>query len=290
MVFDIIGIGPPLANALRRVLISEISTMAIESVIINQNTSIIPDEVLAHRLGLIPIYADANEFQYKKDNDEFNENNSISFKLCAKCGKNTKGEVVNSEILSNQLIFIPKGKQAEYFIGKNTIRPVYDDILINKLRPGQEIDAELICVKGIGKTHAKWSPVCTAYYRLLPNIEFKNEIEGKEAEDLKALCPMKVFDTQGKDIKKAIVNNIRNCTTCRECIHNPLFKDKIKLGKASDHYECNNLYNLYVFNIVHIESVGIYKPEEIFFRALTVLKEKSEMWTEILHEKISGQK
>jgi DNA-directed RNA polymerase I and III subunit RPAC1 len=47
-------------------MIAEIPTMAIETVIINQNTSIIPDEVLAHRLGLIPILADANDFEEKK--------------------------------------------------------------------------------------------------------------------------------------------------------------------------------------------------------------------------------
>ena len=51
-------------------------------------------------------------------------------------------------------------------------KPLLDDILIAKMRPGQEIEMVLICEKGIGKTHAKWSPVCTAYYRLLPDIRF----------------------------------------------------------------------------------------------------------------------
>ena len=57
-------------------MIAEIPTMAIETVIINQNTSIIPDEVLAHRLGLIPILADANDFEEKKENEDFNEKNN----------------------------------------------------------------------------------------------------------------------------------------------------------------------------------------------------------------------
>lgn len=58
MIFDLVGVEPPLANALRRILIAEIPTMAIEKVNMWQNTSIIPDENLAHRMGLIPIKAD----------------------------------------------------------------------------------------------------------------------------------------------------------------------------------------------------------------------------------------
>ena len=66
IVFDIKGLEPPIVNALRRILLSEIPTMAIETVNIYQNTSVMPDEVLAHRLGLIPILADAEDFQFKK--------------------------------------------------------------------------------------------------------------------------------------------------------------------------------------------------------------------------------
>lgn len=63
---------------------------------------------------------------------------------------------------------------------------------------------ELICEKGIGRTHAKWSPVCTAYYRLKPDIRIKGEIVGEDAEELKRLCPMGVFDIEdlGKISKK----------------------------------------------------------------------------------------
>jgi DNA-directed RNA polymerase I and III subunit RPAC1 len=63
IVFDLIGAEPPLANALRRILIAEIPTMAIEKVNMWQNTSVIPDENLAHRVGLIPIKADPRIFE-----------------------------------------------------------------------------------------------------------------------------------------------------------------------------------------------------------------------------------
>lgn len=214
--------------------------MAIEIANIYQNTSIIPDEVLSHRLGLIPIFADANEFQYKKESEEYNEFNAIYFKIHVKCikDKNT-GEIINGEVYSRHLQWTPIGQQAKNYLSTETIRTVHDDILIAKLRPGQEIEAELICVKGIGKTHAKWSPVSTAYYRLMPDITFKTEIYDEEAEALKKICPMGVYDVVDGDMgKKAVVSNARKCTTCRECIRYAPYKDIIDLGKIKDHYEC----------------------------------------------------
>ena len=52
----------------------------------------------------------------------------------------------------------PKGDQETTF-ADGLPKPVQDDILLVKMRPGQEIAAELHCEKGIGKDHAKYSPV-----------------------------------------------------------------------------------------------------------------------------------
>lgn len=83
--FDISGVDAAMANALRRVMISEVPTMAIEKVNMWQNTSVIPDEVLAHRMGLIPIKADPRLFEYKEAKGEYTNANSIKFKLHVKC-------------------------------------------------------------------------------------------------------------------------------------------------------------------------------------------------------------
>ena len=71
---------------------------------------------------------------------------------------------------------------------------------------------------------------------------------------------------------------MRECTSCRECIRHEKFKDFIELGKIADHYE------------FHIESVGMYKPEIIFFRAIDVLKEKIKICHDILNEKNKNKK
>ena len=85
----------------------------------------------------------------------------------------------NTTVYSKDLEWIPIGNQKKTF-ENNPLRPVFDDIIINKLRENQEIEAELYCEKGIGKTHAKWSPVATSYYRLMPDIKFKKPIHNKQ--------------------------------------------------------------------------------------------------------------
>lgn len=65
--FDLIGIQPAFANAFRRLMLSEVPSMAIEKVLIMNNTSLLQDEVLAHRLGLIPLKADPRLFEYKQE-------------------------------------------------------------------------------------------------------------------------------------------------------------------------------------------------------------------------------
>ncbi len=76
-------------------------------------------------------------------------------------------------VYSGDLVWEPQGDQAEKY-GDKGPKPIIDDILLLKLRPGQvcirllgnikkEIHAELHCQKGIGKEHAKWSPVGRIY-------------------------------------------------------------------------------------------------------------------------------
>ena len=58
------------------------------------------------------------------------------------------------------------------------------------------MDCECYATKGIGETHAKWSPVCTAAYRMRPQIAFPRPVTGADAERLCNTCSMGVFDIE----------------------------------------------------------------------------------------------
>uniref|UniRef100_A0A5F8GN81 DNA-directed RNA polymerases I and III subunit RPAC1 n=1 Tax=Monodelphis domestica TaxID=13616 RepID=A0A5F8GN81_MONDO len=158
--FDMIGIDAAIANAFRRILLAEVPTMAVEKVFVYNNTSIVQDEILAHRLGLIPIRADPRLFEYRNQGDEDGtEIDTLQFQLKVKCTRNPQAAkdssdpnelYLNHKVYTKHMTWIPLGNQADVF-PEGTIRPVHDDILIAQLRPGQELDLLMHCVKGIGK-------------------------------------------------------------------------------------------------------------------------------------------
>ncbi|XP_060189048.1 uncharacterized protein LOC132617996 [Lycium barbarum] len=287
--FDMIGIDPSLANAFRRILIAEVPTIAIEKVLIANNTSIIQDEVLAHRLGLIPIKVDPRLFEYMSENDVPNEKNTVVFKLHARCKKGSE----RLRVLSSELKWLPNGSElilatesqasnssakpktyTSFSCSQDTrpefsndpIAPKDADIIVAKLGPGQEIELEAHAVKGMGKTHAKWSPVATAWYRMLPEVVLLRDIEDDEAEALVKKCPVKVFDIEdmGKGKKRATVARPRACTLCRECIREEGWDKNVALRRVNDHF------------IFTIESTGALPPEVLFTEAVKILEEKCE--------------
>ncbi|XP_029799194.1 DNA-directed RNA polymerases I and III subunit RPAC1 isoform X2 [Suricata suricatta] len=238
--FDMVGIDAAIANAFRRILLAEVPTMAVEKVLVYNNTSIVQDEILAHRLGLIPIHADPRLFEYR------------------------------NQVYTRHMTWVPLGNQADLF-PEGTIRPVHDDILIAQLRPGQEIDLLMHCVKGIGKDHAKFSPVATASYRLLPDITLLEPVEGEAAEELRQCFSPGVIEVQEVQGKKvARVANPRLDTFSREVFRNEKLKKAVRLARVRDHY------------IFSVESTGVLPPDVLVSEAIKVLMGKCQRFLDEL--------
>lgn len=270
--FDVIGVDASIANTLRRLMLAEVPTMAIEQVYIQMNSSIIHDEVLAHRLGLVPINAHPDKFE--DFNGEANSDNTIVFELDVTCKRpeeideRTSDAPYTMPVHTSQLKWIPQGDQSDRF--PNGIRPVHEDILLAKMRPGQSIKLEAHCQKGDGKNHAKFSPVATAAYRLLPKIVIK-ETEDVEHDVNKEINPKSVFDTQEERVAPRDALPLA-CRMDRGCSPHPNWTNRVKLERQADHF------------MFKVEAVGMLSPQEIVKAALRKLREKCEVVEAALEE------
>ncbi|KAF6243209.1 DNA-directed RNA polymerase subunit D [Nitrosopumilus sp. b1] len=128
------------ANALRRICLNGVPVFAIDTVDIVENTSVLADEGLAHRLGLIPLKTDLNEFKNLADLDLNDSTNRVMLVLDS--GDSTETRTVLSGEMSSE---------------DNFVKPISDKIPIVALAPGQKIKVEAYARLGRGIEHAKWN-------------------------------------------------------------------------------------------------------------------------------------
>ena len=155
------------------------------------------------------------------------------------------------------------------------VRPVHDDILLAKLRPGQSLCLEAHGRKGIGKDHAKFSPVSTASYRMRPVIEVA---AGAPPPPFALARPASVFD--GGETVHA---RPRPCKPCKQCgpldappTYRRAFAERVTLRRDAGHF------------LFKVETVGQLAPLRIVRDAVAVLKDKCDAWRRELE--LSGGK
>jgi len=138
--------GVPLqyANALRRVCLNGVPIFAIDTVDIIENSSVLPDEGLAHRLGLIPIKTDLSRFNEPSKCDCQSESGCSNCRVMLVLDSGDSD--VTRTVLSNEL-------SSE----DDSIKPISDKISIVQLTQGQRIKVECYARLGRGTEHAKWN-------------------------------------------------------------------------------------------------------------------------------------
>jgi DNA-directed RNA polymerase subunit D len=244
----------PLMNALRRIGLAEVPAMAIDEVVMIENSSILQDEMIAHRLGLIPLKTDLNEYTLPEDcecKSEFGCSQCrVTLTLNAESTEGTR-TVYSGELVSEN---------------PSTI-PVTEKIPVMKLAKGQKLKLEAYARLGKGKNHAKWQPVCVCAYKYYPKIE----VPADKCEDCTKcadICPKKVLSMKGEKVN---VRDILACNLCMDCVETCPKKDEgIKVS-----WETNDF-------IMNIESTGALPPERVLQEATKILDKQLNEFEEQL--------
>lgn len=298
---DMIGLHFSLANAYRRIVLAEVATVAIEKVYMYNNTSVVQDEVLSHRLGLVPLNVPPQFFNFANtkisDPENFTEANCVKYKLRVKCrGKKDSRQVAKDDdddvdtslidrlVTTRDLQWVPIGNQGTLFASNPLtpiheepidlparVKPVNTDLVLAKLNPGQKIMLEAYAFKGIGSDHAKFQPgLC--WYRMLPCLSLTRPVLGDEARQLQKCFSKGVIDVvkNSKGVDEAVVVDARDDSCSRNVYNYDNLKDAVKMTRDAQHI------------IFHVESHSAMKSYEILDAAVDVLIGKLDVLLEQL--------
>ncbi|MBI1935107.1 DNA-directed RNA polymerase subunit D [Candidatus Woesearchaeota archaeon] len=239
--------APVFVNTLRRLMIDEVPTMAIEEVEFAKNNSILYDEMIAHRLGLIPLKTDLRSYNLpERCKCEGKGCNRCQLKLVLKATKGS-GVVYASEIKSKD----------------PAIKPAYGEMPIVKLLKGQVLELEATAVLGKGKRHVKWSP-CHAYYKYKPIVEITGDVKNPEA--IIEVDHNNIFEIKDR---KLVVNKDKMLDCDLSVDFSEIDKNVKVSGSSTD----------FVF---YVESFGQLSCRDIVVKAMEIFDEQLDEFAEEL--------
>jgi len=268
-----------MANALRRVMLSEVPTMAIDKVEIIANTTVLHDDFLSHRLGLVPLISEhakfgENPFVYNRD--------CGCMVTCPRCTVNFE---LNVSVKEDETVFVTtrdlksdQENRSVVAVGRSRDDMDTDDesgaahghILLVKMRRGQELKLRAAAQMGIGKEHAKWNPCCTAVFTYEPEVELNKQVYARmtaeQRRDFVDACPKKInkpYKPEDRPYDSVETDEASACMVCLDCLDRTKeFHNLCKVRDKPGH-----------FRFV-VESTGALRPEQIVERAIQVLLAK----------------
>lgn len=228
------GISPAFANALRRACIGEVPILAIDTVDFYINDSPAYDEVIAHRLAMIPLVFDRKAYVMREDC-------KCEGKGCSNC------QVV--------LVIDKKGPAIVYTKDMRSadpaVKPLYPNMPIVELFAGQRLKLEATAVLGLGKEHAKWQ-AARAGYQYWPGAVLKGKIANPAA--VVRACPRQALRINAK------VSVSADCDLCGECA---------KTARPAGVLKIVGDRTKFIFNIETISGLSV---EQVWLSAIDALK------------------
>ncbi|MFX1388052.1 MAG: DNA-directed RNA polymerase subunit D [Promethearchaeota archaeon] len=260
LIFVVEGVSVEMANAIRRIILSEIPVMAVDEVIILKNDSPLYDEIISHRLGMIPITTDLETYKLPRDC-------SCGGFGCPLCQVSLTCEVTNTtntpiEIYSRDLNSNdPK------------IIPVDPNIPLVKIDKNDKVIIEAYAILGMAKDHVKWQAVSNIFYRFYPQIDFDDSKCAKCPDKciVSRMCPERLYDFSNQKTPTLDGDYWKTCTLCNSC-QNECPEEAIKVEWKE---------NSYIFSI---ESDGVLPFKTIIKKTFEIFLEKIDEFMERLAE------
>ena len=241
--------NPVTANTLRRIMTVEVPTLAIDEITFIKNDAALYDEMLAHRIGLIPLKTDLKTYEEK-------EKCTCKGEGCAKC-----------QVILTLKVTGPGNIYSESLQAQDPkVIPTHKDLLLVKLIKDQEIELQATAILAKGKEHVKHCPGIITY-KSLPSIKINNKTLVEQAiSQLKDQVSI-----QGTELK------IKHPESFNVELLESLCKDAITINYSKkDH-------------IFTIESFGQLTPKEILDKSIDVLNEKLDEFSKELKESKVGK-
>ena len=231
-----------LINSIRRIMLSELPKLAIQDIVIYDNTSALFDEIISHRIGLIPIPTDLSLFNFRQDC-------SCEGAGCPSCTvRYTLSKEGEGKVLSGDL----QPSEESWAITENKI-PIVD--LYNDQRLILEVEAIL----GLGRDHAKWQSIISPGYRFIPTITF-DEKRLKDVEEFLEELPNDLVKINKNTLELSNINKL-------PVLESYINKEKIDFINI----DCDEKHIQF-----HFETDGSLNSDDALDHSLTILESKLE--------------
>ncbi len=249
--------NPPMVNALRRVLIADVPKLAIEDVEFHLGTigdekedkeyeSSAPlfDEIIAHRLGMLPIPTDLELFNFRDECDECDGEGCPNCTIIYSLNKKGPCTVYSGDLIP---------------VGENELRPVDDLIPLVKLDETQALLIYATAELGTAKQHAKWQPTSGVAYKYYPEIDIEDE-KCDECEECIASCPVDILEIEDGKLNVTDMERCKLCSACEEVCD----QEAIEVHGRNDKF------------ILTYETDGSLSTRDVLKKGLEILGEKFE--------------
>ncbi len=252
--------SPAMANALRRTLLSDIPKMAIDKVEFHlgpimyddkEYESVTPlfDEIIAHRLGMVPVPTDLDLFVPQSEcscGGEGCPNCTIMYSL---------NKIGPCTVLSGDL----------EPLGNPDLRVKDEFIPIVELTDGQAVLIYATAVMGTARKHVKWQVANGVGYKYMPGVEVDPARAGDDdVVECAALCPKKVFEVEDG---KLVVRNPMECSLCMTCTDHVGDRGGVKVTADDTNF------------LFKFETDGSLTAQQTLDKALEVLTSEAEDFT-----------